>query len=67
MAVNVRGQFLELKYVLPRMRDGGSVVNMSSALGLVGGAGINAYVTSKHASSVLRKPQRLSKGWAASG
>jgi NAD(P)-dependent dehydrogenase (short-subunit alcohol dehydrogenase family) len=33
MAVNVRGVFLGMKYVLPRMRDGGSVVNMSSALG----------------------------------
>ena len=31
MAVNVRGVFLGMKYVLPRMRDGGSVVNMSSA------------------------------------
>src|SRR5262245_12120285 len=49
MAVNVRGMFLGLKYVLPKMRKGGSVVNMSSALGLVGGAGISAYVTSKHA------------------
>ena len=39
MAVNVRGMFLGLKHVLPRMREGGSVVNMSSALGLVGGAG----------------------------
>ena len=44
MAVNIRGVFLGMKYVLPRMRDGGSVVNMSSALGLVGGAGIVAYV-----------------------
>jgi NAD(P)-dependent dehydrogenase (short-subunit alcohol dehydrogenase family) len=32
MAVNIRGVFLGMKYVLPRMRDGGSVVNMSSAL-----------------------------------
>src|SRR5882672_12060316 len=38
MAVNIRGVFLGMKYVLPRMREGGSVVNMSSALGLVGGA-----------------------------
>src|SRR6202171_5157571 len=38
MAVNIRGVFLGMKYVLPRMRDGGSVVNMSSALGVVGGA-----------------------------
>src|ERR1700737_1498843 len=47
MAVNIRGVFLGMKYVLPRMCDGGSVVNMSSALGLVGGAGIVAYVASK--------------------
>ena len=47
MAVNIRGVFLGMKYVLPRMRDGGSVVNMSSALGVVGGAGIVAYVASK--------------------
>src|ERR1700729_1168841 len=40
MAINIRGVFLGMKYVLPRMREGGSVVNMSSALGVVGGAGI---------------------------
>ena len=28
MAVNIRGVFLGMKYVLPRMRDGGSVVNI---------------------------------------
>ena len=49
MAVNIRGVFLGMKYVLPLMREGGSVVNKSSALGLVGGAGIVAYVASKHA------------------
>jgi NAD(P)-dependent dehydrogenase (short-subunit alcohol dehydrogenase family) len=47
MAVNIRGVFLGMKYVLPWMRDGGSVVNMSSALGVVGGAGIVAYVAAK--------------------
>jgi NAD(P)-dependent dehydrogenase (short-subunit alcohol dehydrogenase family)/quinol monooxygenase YgiN len=62
MTVNVRGQFLGLKYVLPRMRQGGSVVNMSSALGLVGGAGINAYVTSKHAIIGLTKTAALEQG-----
>ena len=62
MAVNVRGQFLGLKYVLPRMREGGSVVNMTSALGLVGGAGINAYVTSKHAIIGLTKTAALEQG-----
>lgn len=62
MAINVKGMFLGLKYVLPRMRDGGSVVNMSSALGLVGGAGINAYVTSKHAIIGLTKTAALEQG-----
>jgi NAD(P)-dependent dehydrogenase (short-subunit alcohol dehydrogenase family) len=62
MAVNVRGMFLGLKYVLPKMREGGSVVNMTSALGLVGGAGISAYVTSKHAIIGLTKTAALEQG-----
>jgi NAD(P)-dependent dehydrogenase (short-subunit alcohol dehydrogenase family) len=62
MAVNVRGQFLGLKYMLPKMREGGSVVNMSSALGLVGGTGIGAYVTSKHAIIGLTKSAALEQG-----
>lgn len=62
MAVNVRGMFLGLKHVLPRMREGGSVVNMSSALGLVGGAGICAYVASKHAIIGLTKTAALEQG-----
>src|ERR1700688_4061452 len=62
MAVNVRGVFLGMKYVLPRMCDGGSVVNMSSALGLVGGAGIVAYVASKHAIIGMTKTAALEQG-----
>ena len=62
MAVNIRGVFLGMKYVLPRMRDGGSVVNMSSALGLVGGAGIVAYVASKHAIIGMTKTAALEQG-----
>src|SRR6202140_3051428 len=62
MAVNVRGMFLGLKHVLPRMREGGSVVNMSSALGLVGGAGICPYVASKHAIIGLTKTAALEQG-----
>ena len=62
MAVNIRGVFLGMKYVLPRMREGGSVVNMSSALGLVGGAGICAYVASKHAIIGLTKTAALEQG-----
>ena len=62
MAVNVRGVFLGLKYVLPRMRAGGSVVNMSSALGQVGAAGVSAYVASKHAIIGLTKCAALEQG-----
>lgn len=62
MAINVRGVFLGMKHVLPRMRDGGSVVNMSSALGVVGGAGIVAYVGSKHAIIGMTKTAALEAG-----
>src|SRR5258708_22371115 len=48
VAVNIRGVFLGLKYVLPRMREGGSVVNHASALGVVRGARLVAYVASRH-------------------
>ena len=51
MAVNVRGVWLGLKYVIPVMRDrgGGSIVITSSTAGIGGSAGISAYVPSKHA------------------
>jgi NAD(P)-dependent dehydrogenase (short-subunit alcohol dehydrogenase family) len=62
MAINVRGVFLGMKYVLPIMRDGGSVVNMSSSLGVVGGAGIVAYVGSKHAIIGMTKTAALEVG-----
>ncbi|WP_433755682.1 SDR family NAD(P)-dependent oxidoreductase [Nocardia sp. CA-135398] len=59
IAANVRGAFLGLKYVLPLMSSGGAVVNMSSALGLVGAAGIAPYVASKHAVIGLTKSAAL--------
>jgi NAD(P)-dependent dehydrogenase (short-subunit alcohol dehydrogenase family) len=51
MAVNVRGVWLGLKYIMPimRRRGGGSVVITSSVAGLRGGASTSAYTTSKHA------------------
>jgi len=49
MAVNVRGVFLGLKHVLPRMPDGGAVVNTASTAGVIGAAGLVAYIASKHA------------------
>lgn len=51
MAVNVRGVWLGLKYVIPvmRRRDGGSIVITSSTAGIRGSVGLSAYTTSKHA------------------
>jgi NAD(P)-dependent dehydrogenase (short-subunit alcohol dehydrogenase family) len=51
MAVNVRGVWLGLKYVVPVMRErgGGSIVITSSTAGIGGSALMSAYVTSKHA------------------
>ena len=58
MAVNVRGVFLGLKYVLKQMlaqTGGGAIVNTASTAGLMGSPGMNAYVASKHAVLGLTK------------
>ncbi|MEM7015885.1 MAG: SDR family oxidoreductase [Pseudomonadota bacterium] len=51
IAVNVRGVFLGLKYVVPAMRsrNGGAIVNTASVAGLSGSPGIIGYNASKHA------------------
>jgi NAD(P)-dependent dehydrogenase (short-subunit alcohol dehydrogenase family) len=49
LAVNVRGVFLGLKHVAPRMVSGGSIVNTASTGGLSGAANMAGYVASKHA------------------
>lgn len=52
MSVNVRGVWLGIKYTGPAMkrRGGGSIVLMSSIMGVMGSAGgTSAYVASKHA------------------
>jgi NAD(P)-dependent dehydrogenase (short-subunit alcohol dehydrogenase family) len=51
IAVNLRGVFLGMKYVLPVMlRQGsGAIVNTASTAGWVGGSGMSAYTASKHA------------------
>ena len=51
MAVNVRGVWLGIKYVVPVMRErgGGSIVITSSTAGIGAGPDMSAYTTSKHA------------------
>jgi 3alpha(or 20beta)-hydroxysteroid dehydrogenase len=57
IAVNVRGVFLGLQYVLREMQKArsGSIINMSSIAGLQGSAGVAPYVASKHAVVGLTK------------
>ena len=57
MAVNATGVFLGIKHAIPAMRraGGGSIINISSAYGLVGGFAHPAYFASKGAVRLLTK------------
>lgn len=46
MAVNVRGTFLALKYGLPLLNDGASVLINASVVAVTADPGIAAYATS---------------------
>jgi NAD(P)-dependent dehydrogenase (short-subunit alcohol dehydrogenase family) len=48
--VNLKGVFLSMKYEIPHLlaQKGGSIVNISSVAGLIGGPGGSAYYASKH-------------------
>jgi NAD(P)-dependent dehydrogenase (short-subunit alcohol dehydrogenase family) len=49
MDVNVKGAFLGLKYLIPTMNDGGSIVITSSIMGMKGSLKTIGYTASKHA------------------
>ena len=55
--INVKGMFLGTKYILPAMQKAGrgSIVNISSIYGLVGGPSAAAYEASKGAIRLLTK------------
>lgn len=57
MEVNAKGVFLGTKHAIPEMRKagGGSIINISSGLGLVGSAGSAAYGASKGAVRLFTK------------
>ncbi len=60
MAINVDGTFLGCKYALMLMkRSGGSIVNISSVSGLIGGHNLAAYNASKGAVRLLSKSVAL--------
>ena len=60
LSVNLDGAFLGCKYALPLLRkNGGSIVNLSSVSGLVGGHNLAAYNASKGGLSLLSKSVAL--------
>lgn len=60
MSVNLDGCFLGCKYGFPLLRKkGGSIVNLSSVLGLVGSPNLAAYSASKGGVSLLTKSVAL--------
>jgi NAD(P)-dependent dehydrogenase (short-subunit alcohol dehydrogenase family) len=61
LSVNLDGTFLGCKTAFPLLRkQGGSIVNLSSVLGLVGSANMAAYSASKGGVSLLSKSVALS-------
>ncbi len=57
LTVNLTGAFLGMKYAIPAMREvgHGSIVNISSIAGIVGGGGLPAYHASKGGLRLLTK------------
>lgn len=64
IAVNLKGVFLGIKYIVPLMveRGGGSIVNNASVAGLSGTPSIFAYGASKHAVVGMTKSAALEFG-----
>ena len=48
-SVNVMGTAYGLKHAAKRIADGGKIINIASAAGVIGAIGLSDYVASKHA------------------
>jgi 3(or 17)beta-hydroxysteroid dehydrogenase len=60
LSINLDGTFLGCKYAFPLLRKkGGAIVNLSSVLGLIGGANLVAYTASNGGVSQLTKSVAL--------
>ncbi len=61
IAINLTGVWLSMKHEIPAMirRGGGSIVNTSSVMGLVGAPSIPAYIASKHGVAGLTREAAL--------
>ncbi len=59
MNVNVYGAAYGIKYAQELMNDGGSIINTSSAAGLLGSVKLSSYAASKHALIGLSKTAAL--------
>lgn len=64
MNINVKGVWLSMKYEIPAMlkSGGGSIVNTSSIAGVIGLAGAEIYIASKHAVIGLTKAAAVEFG-----
>jgi NAD(P)-dependent dehydrogenase (short-subunit alcohol dehydrogenase family) len=60
--VNLRSAFVMMRALVPTMRSGGSIVNISSGLGLVGEPNLTAYCASKGGLVMLTKSAALELG-----
>lgn len=61
-SVNIMGTAFGLKHAAKLMADGGKIINVASAAGIIGATGLSDYVASKHAVVGLTRSAALELG-----